>query len=179
MWPCRPNWCHTSLCCCWLLSYSCLCLQGWVCYLSMVGFVLFFFNSFLLFFIGPFSVWRAWGRWRRRCARKRTALPSFVTMGQGSVKLASLGMMLQEQFSLPLWVVPGTRWWTALVIPYKACRRRCCPVPSPPPQSHLFLCLGLAQPWVTCVTQHFQAKWVQQCTHLSQSRSLALWEESS
>lgn len=134
-----------------------------------------FFKILSCCFIGPFSVWRTWGHWRRRCVRKRTALPLFVTMGQGSVKPALLGTMLQEQYSLPLWVVPGTRWWTALVVPYWACRRLCCPIPSFPPQSHLFLCLGLAQPWVT---QYFQAKWVQQCTHLSQSRSLALWEES-
>lgn len=114
--------------------------------------ICFFSKFFPALFIGAFSVWRTWGHWHKRCARKRTALPLFVTMVQGSVKLVLLGMMLQEQFSLPSWVVPGIRWRTASIIPYWARRRLCCPIPCSPAQGHLFLCRGLAQPWVICVT---------------------------
>lgn len=85
-----------------------------------------------------FSAWSAWGHWHRRCVRRRTALPLFVTMGQGSVKPASPGMMLQEQFSLPSWVVPGTRWWSALVVPYWTWRRA--PSPTLHPRS-IFSCI--------------------------------------
>lgn len=100
---------------------------GWLCYLSVI------FGSDL---IPPCCFHRAVfcleGQQTlcRRCVRRRTALPLSVTMARGSVKPASLEMMLRGQFSPPLWVVPGTRWSTALAILYWVCRRFCCPVPS-------------------------------------------------
>lgn len=120
----------------WFLSYSSLSsrLVLWVVFF-LIYFDFYFPNYFPAVFIGLFPVWRSWEHWHRRCVRKRTALPLFVTMGQGSAKPALLGMMLREQFSPPSWVVPGTRWWTALVIPHLACRRFCCPIPSSPPRA--------------------------------------------
>lgn len=114
--------------------------------LVLWGLLFFFPNSFRAVFIGLFPVWRSWRHWHRRCVRKRTALPLFVTMGQGSVKPALLGMMLREQFSPPSWVVPGTRWWTALVIPHLDCRRFCCPIPSSLPRATFSCVWGKQSP---------------------------------
>lgn len=117
--------------------HTVLCLQDWFSefFFFLIYFDFYFPNYFPAVFIGLFPVWRSWEHWHRRCVRKRTALLLFVTMGQGSAKPALLGMMLREQFSPPSWVVPGTRWWTALVIPHLACRRFCCPIPSSPPRA--------------------------------------------